>query len=636
MFAANWEALLELEVLPKVEKPARYTGGEWNSITKDWDGTDLKFVVSYPDTYELGMSNLAIQIVYDMVNRREDALCERMFCPWVDMEALLREHQVPLYSLETRHPLREFDIIGFSLGYEQTYTNVLTCLDLGGVPLLTADRGDDDPIVMAGGNCVYNPEPTAIFFDCYLIGECEEVLSDFLDAVKATKGLPRAQRLMELAQIPGIYVPSLYEAVYNEDGSLQVTRPLHPDVPTKVSKRVVQDLDSVPYPTKPVVSYMQAVHDRITLEVFRGCTRGCRFCQAGMITRPVRERSKEKLVDLARDLVQNTGCDEISLMSLSTMDYTKLPELVDDLITEHKEDRISLSLSSLRVDAFSVEIADKVQEVRKSGLTFAPEAGSQRMRDVVSKTVSEEDMLTSAEAAFAKGWRKIKIYTMIGLPTETDDDVRATAELAIKVWQTGRRSKVAAEVVCGVSSFVPKPHTPFQWHGQDSVDEIKRKQQMLRESVKQFRGIRLSLHDADTSFCESLLSRGDRRLGQVILRVWREGGRFDGWDEHHDPKLWASACAAEGIDPWWYVNRDRPYDEVLPWDHIDCGVTKRFLMVEDRKAKKPVPRTVDDCKTSQCFGCAACWDLNVDIWRATGEIGGDAKGEKVFLPVLAG
>lgn len=630
----NWQELLEREVLPRVDKPARYTGGEFNAVHKDWDAVDLKFVVSYPDTYELGMSNLAIQIVYDMVNRRADALCERVFCPWVDMEARMREYGVPLYGLESRHPLKEFDVVGFSLGYEQTYTNVLTCLDLGGIPLLAAERGDDDPFVIAGGNCVFNPEPTADFFDCYLIGECEEVLNDLLDTVKATRDLPRRQRLKELAQIPGIYVPCFYQPEYGADGALLGTFPVDSEIPEKVSKRVVQDLDSVPYPTKPVIGYMQAVHDRITLEVFRGCTRGCRFCQAGMITRPVRERSQEKLTQLARELVANTGCDEISLMSLSTMDYTKLPGLVDDLLEEHSDDRISLSLSSIRVDAFSVDIANRVQEVRKGGLTFAPEAGSQRMRDVVSKTVSVEDMLTAADAAFDKGWRKIKIYTMIGLPTETDEDVLETARLAIEVLQVGRRKKIPAEVVCGVSSFVPKPHTPFQWHGQDTTEEIKRKQQLLREAVKQHRGVRLSLHDADTSFCESLLSRGDRRLGRVILRVWQQGGRFDGWDEHHDPDLWKRACADEGLDPTWYVNRDRPYDEPLPWDHIDCGVTKRFLMVEDRKARKPVPRTVDDCKTSQCFGCAACWDLNVDIWRATGEIGGDAKGEKVFLPVL--
>lgn len=630
----NWQTVLEDEVLARVDKPARYTGGEWNVIRKDWERAELRFVVLYPDTYELGMSNLAIQIVYDMVNRREDALCERAFCPWTDMEAEMRARGIPLYGLESRHPLQEFDVVGFSLGYEQTFTNVLTCLDLGGIPLHAADRSDGDPIVMAGGNCVFDPEPMAPFFDCYLIGECEDVLNDFLDTVRDTKHLPRRERLRELAQMPGIYVPLFYEPVYHEDGTLKETRPLLPEIPTKVCKRVVQDLDAVPYPTKPVVSSMQAVHDRITLEVFRGCTRGCRFCQAGMITRPVRERSKESLVNIARELVENTGCDEISLMSLSTLDYTRLPELVDDLLEEHREDRISLSLSSLRVDAFSVEIADKVQEVRKSGLTFAPEAGSQRMRDVVSKTVTEEDMLTSAAAAFEKGWRKIKIYTMIGLPTETDDDVRATAALAIKVLEVGRKKGIAAEVHCGVSTFVPKPHTPFQWHGQDTIEDIKRKQQILRDAVRHHRAIKLSLHDAATSFCEGILSRADRRMAPVILRVWREGGRFDGWDEHHNPELWTRCCEAEGVDPHWYANRERSYDEALPWDHIDCGVTKRFLMVEDRKARKPIPRIVEDCKTTQCFGCAACWDLNVDIWRATGEIGGDAKGEKVFLPVL--
>ncbi len=630
----DWNAVLERDLLPHVEKPARYTGGEWNAVVRDWAEYPHRFVVLYPDTYELGMSNLAIQIIYDMVNRRPGWLCERAFCPWTDMEARMREYGVPLYGLETRHPLREFDVVGFSLGYEQTYTNVLTCLDLGGIPLHTHDRGDDDPIVIAGGNCVFNPEPMAAFIDCFVIGECEDVLTELLQTVEATRGLPRRRRLKELAQVPGIYVPLFYEPVYNADGTLRGTRPTEPDVPLKVSKRVIQDLDSAPYPTKPVVSYMQAVHDRITLEVFRGCTRGCRFCQAGMITRPVRERSQEKLVELAREMVQNTGCDEISLMSLSTLDYTRLPGLVDDLQAEHSDDRISLSLSSLRVDAFSVEIANKVQEVRKGGLTFAPEAGSQRMRDVVSKTVTEEDMFTAAEAAFEKGWKKIKIYTMIGLPTETDDDVRATAELAIRVLQIGRKKGIPAEVHCGVSTFVPKPHTPFQWHGQDTTEDTQRKQQILRDAVRPYRGIKLSLHDPWTSFCEGLLSRADRRLAPVILRVWQEGGRFDGWDEHHNPQLWARCCAEEGVDPHWYANRARPYEEGLPWDHIDCGVTKRFLMVEDRKARKPVPRTVDDCKTSQCFGCAACWDLNVDIWRATGEIGGDAKGEKYFLPVL--
>jgi radical SAM family uncharacterized protein len=631
-----WHAVLERDLLPRVDKPARYTGGEWNIQVSDWNQTPFRFVVMYPDTYELGMSNLAIQIIYDMVNRREGWLCERAFCPWTDMEALMREHSVPLYGLETRHSLREFDIVGFSLGYEQTYTNVLTCLDLSGIPLLSADRGDTDPLVVAGGNCVFNPEPTAPFFDVYVIGECEDVLAELLETVESTRDLPRAQRLRELAQVPGLYVPSLYEATYNEDGTLKETLPLFSDVPAKVCKRVVQNLDDAPYPTKPVVSFTQAVHDRVTLEVFRGCTRGCRFCQAGMITRPVRERSKEKLVELARETIANTGCDEISLMSLSTLDYTRLPELVDELHEEHKEERVSLSLSSLRVDAFSVEIANKVQEVRKSGLTFAPEAGSQRMRDVVSKTVTEEDMFTAAAAAFEKGWRKIKIYTMIGLPTETDEDVLATAALAIRVLQIGRQKGVAAEVHCGVSTFVPKPHTPFQWHGQDTLEVIRHKQQLLRDAVRGHRGVKLSLHDASTSFCEGILSRADRRMAAVILNVWRAGGRFDGWDEHHDPGLWARACVEEGVDSHWYANRDRPYDEPLPWDHIDCGVTKRFLMVEDRKARKPVPRTVDDCKTSQCFGCAACWDLNVDIWRATGEIGGDAKGEKVFLPVLSG
>jgi radical SAM family uncharacterized protein len=610
-----WNALLERDILPNVEKPSRYTGAEWNSIVKDWDHTDLKMVVLYPDTYELGMSNLAIQIVYDIVNRREDALCERCFAPWVDMEAKLREHRIPLFSLETRRPLRDFDVVGFSLGYEQTYTNVLTCIDLGGIPLLTTERADDDPLVIAGGNCVYCPEPMADFFDLFVIGEGEEVLAELLDAVKALRGRPRAERLRALARIPGIYVPALYEAEYLENGELKATTPLFPDVPAKVVKRVVQDLDTLPYPTKPVVPFMQAVHDRISLEVFRGCTRGCKFCQAGMITRPVRERSLETLVDLAEELVMNTGCDEISLVSLSTADYTRLPELTKRLQERFSEKRIGLSLPSLRVDAFSVDIAHQVQQVRKSGLTFAPEAGSQRMRDVVNKTVTEEDLFTSAAAAFDKGWRKIKLYFMIGLPTETDEDIEGIARLAKEVLAIGRRRGVPAEVHVGVSTFVPKAHTPFQWHGQDTIEEIRRKQAFLRSLVRD-RAIKLSLHAADTSFCEGLLSRGDRRLGKAILRAWEMGARFDGWDERHDPELWAEACRQADVDPWFFANRQREYDEVLPWDHIDCGVTKRFLEVEDMKARMPVPRVIDDCKTDRCFGCAVCWDLNVDIVRA--------------------
>lgn len=634
MYANDWQAALERDVLPHVTKPARYAGNEWNSVVKDWDDTRLRFCVIYPDTYELGMSNLAIQIIYDQINRRPDMLCERAFAAWADMEQLLREHKVPLFSLETRHSLRDFDILGFSLGYEQTYTNVLTMLDLAGVPIRAEDRTDDDPLVIAGGNCVFNPEPMARFFDVFVIGEAEEVLGELVDLVRDSAHLPRADRLRALAQMPGLYVPQFYTPVYAPDGTLQATRPVAADIPEKVVRRVVQDLDAQPYPTKPVVSNLQAVHDRITLEVFRGCTRGCRFCQAGMITRPVRERSKETLVKAARELVRNTGCNEISLMSLSTADYTRLPELVDELQAEHSDQRVSLSLSSLRVDAFSVDLADQVQKVRKGGLTFAPEAGSQRMRDVVSKTVTEEDLFTSTAAAFDKGWKRVKLYFMIGLPTETDEDVAGIARLGIEVLKIGRARGIQPQVTVGVSSFVPKPHTPFQWHGQNSVAEIQRKQNLLRSLVRGHHGIKLSLHDPETSFCESLLSRGDRRLGPVIERVWRMGARFDGWDEHHQPQLWRDACDAEGVDPTFFANRQREYDEGLPWDHIDCGVTKRFLMVEDRKSRMATPRIVEDCKTTKCFGCAACWDLNVDIVRATGEIGGDAKGEKYYLPVL--
>ncbi|MHB0913762.1 MAG: TIGR03960 family B12-binding radical SAM protein [Armatimonadota bacterium] len=574
-------------ILPRVTKPARYTGGEWNSVSKDHGSVGVKFALAFPDTYEIGMSNLGLRILYHILNKREDTVAERVFAPWVDMEAEMRQHGLSLFALESRRPVREFDILGFSLGYELSYTNVLNMLDLAGIPLRSAERSKSDPLVIAGGCCALNPEPMTPFIDAFVVGEGEEVIHEIVDAVK---GSDRTTRLAALAKIPGVYVPSLYSVEYNPDGAVREV--LGP----KVQKRVVADLDAAEYPDRPVVPFIETVHDRATLEVMRGCTRGCRFCQAGMIYRPLRERSADALMRMAETICASTGYEEISLMSLSTADYRGIEDLVHSLIAKYEPEKIGISLPSIRADAPCVELAGEIQKVRKSGLTLAPEAGTQRLRDVINKNVTEEDLLSAVEAAFRLGWRRVKLYFMIGLPTETDEDVAAIADLSTKVAQVARQMRIRPTVGVSVSTFVPKPHTPFQWRAQDSLAEIERKQEILRRTVRS-RDISLSWHDARTSRLEAVLSRGDRRLAEGIFTAWKSGCRFDAWDEHFDYNKWMDSLAEAGLDPAFYANRERPYDEVLPWDHIDCGVDKRYLEREDR-----AEGTTPDCRV-QCAGC---------------------------------
>jgi len=587
-------------ILKKVSRPARYVGGELNSVVKDWDKVRVKLALAYPDVYEVGMSNLGLAILYDLVNREEDFLAERVYAPWVDMEEAMRREGLPLFSLETRHPLREFDIIGFSLQYELTYTNVLNMLDLAGIPILAFKRTDDDPLIIAGGSCTYNPEPMAPFIDIFVIGEGEEVLLELLRAYAQWKaqGHPKRGFLQRAALIEGVYVPSLYRVLYNPDGTAAGVQPLLPGVPPRVRKRIVSPLP--PIPTRPVVPYVEAIHDRGNVEIQRGCGQGCRFCQAGIIYRPVRERPLEEILDSIEELLRNTGYEEIALVSLSSADYSRIEELLDALDARPRPWPLAISLPSLRVDSFSVSLAEKLEKRRRTGLTFAPEAGSQRLRDVINKKVTEENLMEVAEAAYSRGWHRIKLYFMIGLPTETMEDVEAIAGLVRKVFETGRRyHKGRAEVAVSVATFVPKPHTPFQWLPLAPDEEIKEKQRLLKNRLRR-RGIYLSWSDARTTLLEAVFSRGDRRLGEVIYLAWEKGARFDAWGEVFDERPWHEAFAEAGLDPDFYVRRPRPREEIFPWDHIDTGVTKEFLWEEYQRALQG--EITPDCR-QQCYAC---------------------------------
>lgn len=604
-------------ILPSVAKPGRYTGNEWNAITKDWEDIPVKFALAFPDIYDIGMGHLGYKILYYILNQRKDTLAERVYAPWVDMEAKLQEYGVPLFSLETRHPLSEFDLVGFTLQYELSYTSILNMLHLGGIPLLAAERSGVDPFVVGGGPGVFNPEPLAAFFDLFVIGDGEEAVTDLVDAYRewATSGGAREQFLLQAARIPGVYVPSFYQVEYHTDGSIKAVTPTRSGIPPRVQKRVVQDLDLAIYPESLVVPYVEVVHDRIMLEAMRGCTRGCRFCQAGMIYRPVRERSPETLLRQAEALAANTGYEEISLSSLSTSDYGRIRQLSQALLGKYADCGIALSLPSLRLDSFSVGLADEIQKQRKTGLTFAPEAGTQRLRDVINKNVTEVDVLSAATAAFEAGWDSIKLYFMIGLPTETIQDVTGIAELTRSVLQLGRqirgregkagRVKISVSIGC----FVPKSHTPFQWVGQAPLDELEKRQMYLRDLLAD-RAISLSWTDVEKSFLEAVLARGDRRLDDVLLHVWRSGCRLDSWSEHFHFAKWREAFAAVNLDPMFYSHRERRRTEVLPWDHIDAGVSKKFLLREwDRAlAGKPTP----DCRFVGCTGCGLCSALGVE------------------------
>ncbi len=609
---------LKDKALSNVAKPARYTGGEWNMVQKDPAGVAVRFALVLPDVYDVGMSNLGLKILYGILNERQDTYAERAYCPWPDMEAVLRSGNDLLCSLETRTPLQQFDAVGISLQYEMTYSNILTMLDLGGIPLLSADRRECDPLVVGGGPCAFNPEPLADFFDCFVIGEGEEIIGEIAAVIAAWKQAGRMGGrpglLENLARLPGIYVPAFFQVDYAADGTCVQVRPIRAEIPPTIAKRVVVDLDSAYFPVRPIVPYLETVHDRIMLELFRGCTRGCRFCQAGVIYRPVRERKPATLMRLARELADNTGYDEISLVSLSSADYSCLRELAHSLLTEFAPQRISLSLPSLRIDSFSIELANEIQKVRRSGLTFAPEAGTQRLRDVINKGVTEADLFEAAGAAFRSGWSGIKLYFMIGLPTETDEDVLAIAELARKVLALSRNSS-RCKVSVSVSTFVPKPHTPFQWFPQISVAEMERRQQLLRGALRD-RRISFNWHDAPTSKLEGVFARGDRRLGKTLLQAWRNGARFDGWSEHFRADVWEAAFAATEIDPDFYTVRQRSAAETMPWAHLNSGVSQDWLAAE--WASACAGSLTADCRNGECTGCGVCQDLGVSVidWRA--------------------
>ncbi len=606
------ELALSEEILLKVEKPARYIGGEINSVVKDPSQVDIRFAFCFPDVYEIGMSHLGIQILYDMFNRREDVWCERVYSPWPDLDRIMRQEHIPLYALESQDPVRDFDFLGITIQYEMCYTNILQVLDLSGIPIWAAERTDRDPIVIGGGPCTYNPEPLAPFFDLFYIGEGETQYDALFDLYKEykKKGKSRQDFLLACASIPGIYVPSLYEPSYKEDGTLAAFTPAAEGVPRKVRKELVLQMDEAPYPDKPLVPLMQVTQDRVTLEIQRGCIRGCRFCQAGQIYRPVRERSLEFLKAQAIRMLESTGCEEITLSSLSSSDYSKLKELVYFLIDETHVRHVNISLPSLRIDAFSLDVMSKVQDIKKSSLTFAPEAGTQRLRDVINKGLTEEDILRGASEAFKGGWNKVKLYFMLGQPTETDEDVMGIARLAERIAETyyeipkeERHGK--CQITSSTSFFVPKPFTPFQWAPMNTAEEFLRKAYLVKDTMRQQlnqKSLRYHYHEADVTMLEGALARGDRRLAPVICRAYQKGCLFDAWDEYFDNSRWMDAFAEEGVDMDFYSIRERDLDELLPWDFIDCGVTKQFLKKEYERALQGI--VTPNCR-EHCNGCGA-------------------------------
>ena len=593
-------------LLDQVQKPARYMGGEINSVVKDHDRVALRYAFAFPDVYEVGMSHLGSRILYDIINKRDDALCERVFMPWVDMADLMRRENVPLFTLESRSPVRSFDILGVTLQYEMSYTNILEMLDLSGIPLHTDERTWDDPILIAGGPCAFNPEPLAPFFDAFSIGDGETNIGQTIDVVKQAKqeGITREECLFRLSQLPGVYVPSLYAASYNEDGTLAHFAPIDTRVPAVVRKNVELDLEHAPYPDELIVPYMEIVHDRINIEVLRGCSRGCRFCQAGMIYRPVRERTPERIMALCESLLDATGYEEITLSSLSTGDYSCLKPLVRQMTEAFGPKKIGISLPSLRLDSDLEEVLQQTQKVRKSGLTYAMEAGTQRLRDVINKGITEEDLIESVSNAFSNGWSGVKLYFMFGLPTETTEDLEGIADLAQKVtrcyFQTPKPLRAKGlRVHCSASCFVPKPFTPFQWEAQDTLEMFEEKQKLLRRIMK-IKGVEFNWHTPEVSFLEGCFARGDRRLAAVLEKAWRSGCRFDGWSDCFRFDLWMDAFAQCGLDPAFYANRARGRDELLPWAFIDAGVSQRYLWHEREKAYQA--KTTADCRQG-CQGC---------------------------------
>lgn len=601
------------DILCKVEKPSRYVGGELNQVIKNPEDVNIRFAFCFPDVYEVGMSHLGTRILYHTINERKDTYCERVFTPWPDMEGLMRENDIKLFSLETKTSLDKFDMLGFTLQYEMSYTNILNMLDMSGITIRSSERGEDEPIIMAGGPCAYNPEPLYDIVDFFEIGEGEEMMNDVLEVYarhKANGKVNKKEFLREISKIGGIYVPSLYDVTYNEDGTIKEFKPKYEDVPAKVKKRIVNDFDSVAFPDEMIVPYTEIVHDRVVLETARGCTNGCRFCQAGMIYRPVREKTTNTLLEQARKALKATGYNEVSLASLSICDYSNIQNLISSLILEHEGDKVGIALPSIRVDAFSVDLIKEIQKVRKTGLTFAPEAGSQRMRDIINKGLTEERILEAAKSAFESGWSTIKLYFILGLPYETTEDAAGIGELAEKMADVyfgipkNVRNK-GLKITVSTSILVPKPFIPFQWAPMARPEIVDERIKAVRGAIKS-RSIVYNYHEQETSFMEAVFARGDRRTCDVLIKAFEKGAKFDGWSEYFKMDIWNEAMAECNLDPDFYVYRERSYEEILPWDFIDIGVNRKYLERENEKAKKAE-------LTRNCLeGCTGC-GINVNF-----------------------